>query len=221
LATLEKVAGGCRDPEGQRVYIGVAEVVTEPETENGSGGADFSDFYRDNYGQLVGQAFVLVGNLGDAQELVQDALLKAWRRWDVPPPLEDPGKWVRVVMHRQAVASWRKREISRRWMFRLSQSDHAESIAGLPGEHLEVAVAARSLPANQRRALVLQAIVGLSIEEIAAEMEAPESTVRAWLSRARRRMAELLGVEDTFEGPLGKGPADTKEGKPNRDDSNE
>jgi len=181
----------------------VAGVVTETKSAS-----DFSDFYRDNYGQFVGQAFILVGNLSDAQELAQDALLKAWRRWDVPPPLEDPGKWVRVTLHRQAIASWRRRAVSQRWMHRLSQPEHTS----ISVEHLEVAEAARSLPPNQRRALVLQAVVGMSVEEIAVEMEAPESTVRAWLSRARRRMAELLGVEDS-EG--------LEEGMQSRDNSNE
>jgi RNA polymerase sigma-70 factor, ECF subfamily len=163
-------------------------------TETNSG-ANFSDFYRDNYRQLISQAFILVGNLSDAQELVQESLFKTWRRWDEPPPLEDPGKWVRLVMHRQAVASWRRREVSRRFLHRFARS---EQVPNMSAEHLEVAEATRALPPNQRRALVLQAVVGMSVEEIAAEMSVPDSTVRTWLSRARRRIAEQLRVEDTF-----------------------
>lgn len=194
--TLEKFPTGVAIAGDSASIPGVADAEALTETKSAR---DFSDFYRDSYGPLVAQAFLLVGNLSDAQELAQDALLKAWRRWEVPPPLEDPVKWVRVVMHRQAIASWRRRTVTRRFAHRLSEPDQTS----MPVEHLEVAQAARSLPPNQRRVLVLQAVLGMSVEEIASEMGAPESTVRTWLSRARRRMSQLLEIADEEEGSKG------------------
>jgi RNA polymerase sigma-70 factor (ECF subfamily) len=155
---------------------------------------EFTTFFREQYPALVGQAFVLVGDMHDAQELAQEALLRTWRRWNESPPLEEPAVWVRVVLHRLAVGIWRRRRVVRRWAPMLSVLDEAPALSS---QHLEVAQAARSLPPRQRRALVLQAIVGLSIDEIATEMEVPASTVRTWLSRARRRMTALLEIHET------------------------
>jgi RNA polymerase sigma-70 factor (ECF subfamily) len=157
---------------------------------------EFTRFFREQYPALVGQAFVLVGDLHDAQELAQEALLRTWRRWNEPPPLEDPAAWTRVVLHRFAVGIWRRRGVVKRWAPLFTLSDDAPALSS---EYIEVAQAARSLPPRQRRTLVLQAIVGLSIDEIATEMDVPASTVRTWLSRARRRMTALLEIDDSLE----------------------
>jgi len=161
---------------------------------------EFTTFFREQYPSLVGQAFVLVGDMHDAQELAQETLLRTWRRWNEPPPLEDPATWTRVVLHRLAVGIWRRRRVVRRWAPMFSLLNEAPAISS---DHIEVAQAARSLPPKQRRALVLQAIVGLSIDEIATEMEVPASTVRTWLTRARRRMAALLEIHDPVQGASG------------------
>ncbi len=175
---------------------------------------EFTTFFRQQYTQLVGQAFVLVGDIHDAQELAQEALLRTWRRWNESPPLEDPATWARVVLHRLAVGIWRRRRVVRRWAPVFSILDEAPAVSS---EHVEVAQAARSLPPRQRRALVLQAIVGLSIDEIAAEMDVPASTVRTWLSRARRQMTALLEIDDPGGGVSGRAqPADQGPGVPAR-----
>lgn len=173
---------------------------------------EFTTFFRDQYPSLVGQAFVLVADMHDAQEMAQEALLRTWRRWNELPPLDDPARWTRVVLHRLAVGIWRRRRVMRRWSPLFSPLDEVPAISS---DHLEVAQAARSLPPRQRRALVLQAIVGLSIEEIATEMDVPASTVRTWLSRARRRMTALLDIDGSVEEVAGGvGPAQQSPGYP-------
>ena len=44
----------------------------------------------------------------------------------------------------------------------------------------------------QRDALVLHHLVGLAVTEVASELGVPEGTVKAWLSRGRRRLAAAL-----------------------------
>jgi RNA polymerase sigma-70 factor (ECF subfamily) len=46
---------------------------------------------------------------------------------------------------------------------------------------------------QQRRAIVLHELVGLSTDEVAAEMKAPAGTVRSWISQARAQLAADLG----------------------------
>jgi RNA polymerase sigma-70 factor, ECF subfamily len=179
----------CRDGAYVRVYISVARTMVS----NDEPASTFSDFFRAQYSSLVGQAFILVGDLQEAQELTQETLLRAWRHWDDHPPMDDPSKWCRVVLHRLAIGTWRRRATAKRWLPKLGERAQAPLIAI---EHIEVAEAARSLPPQQRRALVLHAVVGMSVEEIAAEMVVPESTVRTWISRARQKMSVLLEISD-------------------------
>jgi RNA polymerase sigma-70 factor (ECF subfamily) len=62
--------------------------------------------------------------------------------------------------------------------------------------HLDVARALRRLPENQRNALLLHDVVGLSVTEVAAEMQVPEGSIRGWLSRGRRTLATDLNVSN-------------------------
>jgi RNA polymerase sigma-70 factor (ECF subfamily) len=50
----------------------------------------------------------------------------------------------------------------------------------------------RRLPGDQARALLLHDGLGFTVTEIARELEAPEGTVKSWLSRSRKIVAENL-----------------------------
>jgi RNA polymerase sigma-70 factor (ECF subfamily) len=63
--------------------------------------------------------------------------------------------------------------------------------------HLDVAKALRQLPDQQRNSLLLHDVVGMSVAEVAVEMGVPEGSVRGWLSRGRRTLAENLGLSRT------------------------
>jgi DNA-directed RNA polymerase specialized sigma24 family protein len=63
--------------------------------------------------------------------------------------------------------------------------------------HLDVVEALHRLSQNQQRALVLHDVVGLSVVEIAAELNAPAGTIRSWLSRGRLALAADLGLLPT------------------------
>jgi len=156
--------------------------------------AEYERFFRDARPHLLGQAYLLSGNSQEAQDLVQEALLRAWENWGRVRHLDDPQAWARHVLHNLAVSQWRRRrlQLSRR-------VPAASSSTEGPGVgHLEVAAAIRTLPIKQRRALVLRAVVGLSTAQVAAELDAPESTVRVWLMRARSSVAVALGRDSEY-----------------------
>ena len=76
---------------------------------------------------------------------------------------------------------------------RLMRTDGAFAPPGVA--HLDVLSALQSLPAKQRQALVLVAIVDMTTAEAAREMGANEGTVHVWVSRGREAMATLLGFD--------------------------
>jgi RNA polymerase sigma-70 factor (ECF subfamily) len=62
----------------------------------------------------------------------------------------------------------------------------------LPDASVEIVELLRDLPVPQRRAVVLHHVVGLSVNEVAAELGVPAGTVMSWLSRGRARLSSSL-----------------------------
>jgi RNA polymerase sigma-70 factor (ECF subfamily) len=161
---------------------------------------EYERFYEEHRRRLVGQAYVLTGNLQEAQDLAQEALVLVWQNWSKVATYDDPGGWARHVLHHLAVSS--RRSTTRRRL--RSVPAGARDVAAPDAGHLDVLAALRHLPRQQQRAIVLHELVGLSTDEVAAEMKAPAATVRSWISRARAQLAAELGfASETPSSALG------------------
>jgi RNA polymerase sigma-70 factor (ECF subfamily) len=68
----------------------------------------------------------------------------------------------------------------------------ADEVPGAGPDYVAIVAALRRIPAEQRRAIVLHHLVGLSVEEVANETGARPGTVKARLSRGRQAMAPYL-----------------------------
>lgn len=153
--------------------------------------AAFDEFVRAQSGPLFGQAYLLTGQYQEAQDLVQETLVRVWQHWDRVAGYDEPAAWARHVLHNLAVSRWRK--LRRRAAADVQRSTPPPDIG-----HLDVVAALARLPARQRRAIVLHDVVGLDVEAVAAELGSPAGSVRAWLSRGRAALAADLaaGVEE-------------------------
>lgn len=149
---------------------------------------DYEHFFIGAKRSLMGQAFLLTGDIEESQDLVQETLLRVWREWPRIGGYEDPGAWARRVLHNLAIDRWRHDRGRRR----LRAMDRATSPPPGTG-HLDIIGALHRLSVNEQRALVLHDVVGLSVSEVAADLDAPEGTVRSWLSRGRNSLAKELG----------------------------
>ena len=70
--------------------------------------AGFDEFYTATYRKLVGQIYAMIGDLGEAEDAVQEAYCRAWQRRARLDEYGNPEAWVRTVAYRIAVSSWRK-----------------------------------------------------------------------------------------------------------------
>ena len=68
----------------------------------------FEETYRRSYARLVGQVTLVTGDLQAAQDALQEALYRAWKRWDEVSILGDPEGWIRRVAFNEATSNWRK-----------------------------------------------------------------------------------------------------------------
>ena len=153
--------------------------------EDVGGEASFDAFFNDSWPRLQGQAYVLTGSHEQAQDLTQEALLRAWKNWERVSTLDNPEAWTRKVLHNLCIASWRA---SRRRHTRQEVPQNA----GIPDSHMEIAQAMRSLPGNQARALLLHDGLGMTTAAVALELGVPNGTVKSWLSRSRKVLAARL-----------------------------
>jgi RNA polymerase sigma-70 factor, ECF subfamily len=157
---------------------------------------DFDQFYATTSRRLVGQLFAMIGDLTEAEDAVQEAYIRAWQRWPRIRGYHDREAWIRTVAYRISVNSWSKAR--NRLTAHHQASRHAEQPEMSP-DLLTLVSALRKIPEPQRRVIVLHYLVGLSIEEIAAEVSAPAGTVKARLARGRKALAPL--VSDLDEPP--------------------
>lgn len=120
---------------------------------------------------------------------MQEAFARAWQRWDTLRSYDAPEAWVRTVAHRLAVSRFRRAGAGLRAMRRHGLPPDAP---GSTPDRVALVAALATLPAAQRRAIVLHHVVGLSVEEVAAETGAPSGTVKARLARGRAALAPQL-----------------------------
>lgn len=160
--------------------------------------APFDVFAASVTGPLMRLAFARTGSVADAEDLVQEALLEAHRRWDVIGRYDDPAVWARRVVLNRSVSRWRRRgrerDAATRWAGR--STDGGDEVV-LADETLWAAV--RSLSARQRDVALLLWFEDLSVSEVALLLECGEETVRTHWRRARATLAEQLGENDDLE----------------------
>jgi RNA polymerase sigma-70 factor (sigma-E family) len=147
------------------------------------GEAAFEDFVRGRGAALLRFAYLLTGDRGHAEDLVQDALVKAYLRWNGRAAvIEHPEAYVRRTIVNQFV-SWRRRRSSGEVVGPVperSGGDHAQRLT----ERVRVWKVLSELPPRQRSVLVLRYYEGLSDRNIADLLGCAEGTVRSLAARA-------------------------------------
>jgi RNA polymerase sigma-70 factor (ECF subfamily) len=142
-----------------------------------------------------------LGDVGLAEELVQDAFVEALEHWQsdgVPP---NPGGWLTTTAWRKALDRQRRARAGREKLALLAVTqDRSGLTAPAPGEpesaadddllSLVFACCHPALPADSQVALTLRAVCGLTTAEIAAAFLASEQAMGQRLSRARRTLRD-------------------------------
>ncbi len=172
----------------QRVSDEAIPVIRAPE--------NFESFYRRERRGMVGLAFVLSGSRLAAEDLAQDALIAAYRHWDVVGRLDQPSAWVRKVVANNSFSMLRRATAEARALTRAAISRRWDPIPEIPSMSFEVWSEVRRLPRRQAEAVALYYVAGLMMPEIAEMLGCSKETVNTHLRRARSTLASRLGVEE-------------------------
>jgi RNA polymerase sigma-70 factor (ECF subfamily) len=147
----------------------------------------------------------LVRDGHDAEDVVQDAMLRALRHFDGLRGV-DPRPWLLAIVRNAAWAWLRARRPGE--LVELSDDEldaalslggpdlNPESLAIRRTERREMDAAITALPIAFRETLILRELEELSYREIAQVLDVPMGTVMSRLSRARTLLAQALGVRE-------------------------
>ena len=154
---------------------------------------EFDQFYAACAGRLVGHLYAMTGDLAEAEDVVQEAFVKAWSRRESLAKTGRPEAWIRTVAWRLAVSRWRR---GRRAIAAYQRHGVPADIPAPSPDFTALVAALRDLTDDQRRAIVLHHLVDLSIAQVAEETGCPTGTVKARLSRGRAALARALAVDE-------------------------
>jgi len=163
-------------------------------------GGDFSTFFRESWAPLMRLAFARVGDVGVAEDLVQDVLADAHRRWARIGAYDDPLGWGRRAVLNRSISRWRRAGNEQRALAAVDARDRLATLFPDPPEHdADLWRAVRSLPDRQRDVVLLLWFEDLPARSVATILGCGEDTVRTHWRRARARLADLLGERDEDE----------------------
>ncbi|GAB2707513.1 RNA polymerase sigma factor [Nocardia thraciensis] len=160
------------------------------------GPAEYIDaVYRTEFGRAMATVARLVGDIGIAEDAVQEAFADALRTWPASGPPANPGAWITTAARNRALDRLR-RESSR------AAKEYVAEMSTAPREEPEVTPIADdqlrmiftcchpALSPESRVALTLRLVCGLRTAEIARAFLQPEHTVAQRLSRAKTKIRQ-------------------------------
>ena len=154
----------------------------------GTASDGFDEFVAMRSSALLRSAWLLTGDAGKAEDLLQTALAKAWRRWPTIVDEGAPEAYVRKALYRTYVSWWR-----RRWRAELPAAAPPEragngDLAAQSANRDAVRRALARLSPQQRAVVVLRYVEDLSVERTAELLDCSAGTVRVQSSRALRSL---------------------------------
>jgi RNA polymerase sigma-70 factor (sigma-E family) len=159
----------------------------------------FTDFVSAEQAPLLRLAVLLTGDRGQAEDLVQTALMKSYRHWARITSSGTPSAYVRRVMV-TTNTSWHRRLSSTEQVIDVIP-DRADPRAVHEQEDEELRRALRGLPPRMRAAVVLRYYEDLSEQRTAELMGCSASAVNTHTARGLARLRDVLAGRTTVAAP--------------------
>lgn len=171
--------------------------------------SEMEKLYEQYFPRVYRAAFFITGDYQTAEDVAQEAFLKAFASLHKLQDRQKFGSWISVIASNHAVDLLRKQK-------KISLSDNMETYGGeAHGDNptecwekeeniREVREALALLEPEEREILVLKYFNELSINDIASLLAAPAGTIKSRLFRARDKVRLLLQPRSTEKRPLSK-----------------
>jgi RNA polymerase sigma-70 factor (ECF subfamily) len=161
--------------------------------------ANLEALYDAHHRAAIGLAYRMLGDLGDAEEVVQEVFLSAWRSGHTYDPSRGTTHtWILSMVRNRCIDVLRARR--RRPVQPLAEGADVPDSADVLNEAASNVDAARArqaldaLPPEQKQAIELAYFGGLSHTEIATQLAAPIGTVKGRIRLGMDRLRVALGI---------------------------
>jgi len=149
---------------------------------------DFDEFFRSTHRRALAAMYLVTGDRHEAEEIVQDAYVRVFERWDRIQVLDDPEGYVlRTAMNVFRDRFRRAALAVRRTITTSAASDDLRAVE----DRDELVRMLRPLAPRQRAAVVATSILDMSAEDAGRLLGMKASTVRSLASRARASLHDL------------------------------
>jgi RNA polymerase sigma factor (sigma-70 family) len=153
------------------------------------GSARFEAFFEAEHARLLRALFLVTGNRQEAEEIMQDAFVAVWERWDRVAAMDEPvGYLYRTAMNRFRSRVRRAARAARR---AVGVAEGGDAFAAAE-ERDVLARALAKLPDRQRAAIVLTELLGYGSDEAGRILGIRGVTVRSLASQARAALRTHL-----------------------------
>lgn len=153
-----------------------------------------AELVRERGGALGAYAYLLTGNTRDAEDLVQDALVKTFVRARALD-LRSAEGYVRRVMVTTCIDGQRRRRQWQNVRHLFAKDEGVDGQADRVDARQDVQAALDELSPRQRACVVLRFWDDLTVPEIAGRLDLADGTVKRYLSTAVSRLAQVLGPD--------------------------
>ena len=152
----------------------------------------FDEFCSTNWPTLVRAMWLICGDAERSEEVVQEAFVRALRRWKRVSRLESPVGWVRHVALNQLRSAWRRDRVFERRKHLAAAHSWSEFDEGVV-----LRLALDGLSRDDRAIVVARYYLDLPTAQIASDFGLSEVATRARISRALRRLGALLASDES------------------------
>lgn len=169
---------------------------------------NFEDLVRPQVEYLYRLAWRFTGNVTDAEDLLQDVLIKVYPRTREMVGIQKLRPWLAKVLYHQYVDSVRRRKRSPVLEVVSGGEGEEDPLDKIPttregpeqeaersGQRDRILAAVRQLNPEQRAIIAMHDVEGYSLEELERILETPIGTLKSRLHRARARLRVLLPME--------------------------
>lgn len=159
--------------------------------------ADFDEFFTAEYGRLVAVLTALTGHRVVAEDLAQEAMVRAHQRWERISSYEKPAAWLRRVAINLAHNSRARRHAEQRALQRLAGERPVWEVQlGADDGGDEFWAAVRRLPRRQAAAVTLYYLEDRPVAQVADILGCAEGTAKALLHKGRTNLARTLQIPE-------------------------
>ena len=153
----------------------------------------FEVFYEAEARTLFRRLWLVTGNHAEAEELMQDAFVRVWERWDRVGAMEDPTGYLYRIAMNLFRKRYRRALLAVRRTVGLAPS--VDDFAAADDRQVVRHVLA-TLPPRQRAALVLTEMLGFTSKEAGAALGVTDATIRSLTRHGRGAFRKVLEVHD-------------------------